>query len=104
GRAWEDAPGAGEAARVAGEAHRAAQAVEAARRRAPVRSADEALHRAAQLAHELRQAGHDVAARLAPMLPSQATPTVRQAVALGRGLARVMDPDREHERRGGPSL
>jgi hypothetical protein len=100
-RAWEAAPSAGEAWRTAGEARRAALAVEAARRHAPPRTADEALHRAALLADELRRAGHDVAARLAPMLPPQAIPAVRQAVSLGRGLARAIDPDRE---RGGPSL
>lgn len=103
GRAWEAAPSAGEAWRTAGEARRAALAVEAARRHAPPRTADEALHRAALLADELRRAGHDVAARLAPMLPPQAIPAVRQAVSLGRGLARAIDPDRDRER-GGPSL
>lgn len=48
-------------------------------------------------------AEHDVAARLAPMLPPQSIPAVRQAVTMGRGLARAIDPDRDRER-GGPSL
>lgn len=104
GRAWEAAPRAGEAARSATTASLAGQAVAAARRAAPPRTADEALHAAARLAHELKQAGHDVTGRLSAMLPPQAIPTVRQAVSLGRDLAAMLDPEREHDRgRDGPS-
>ncbi len=62
-----------------------------------------ALERVGRVLHGMERAGVDVAARLAPMLPTGAVGLVRKAASLGKDL--MIGRDQERERgRGGMSL